>query len=50
MPSADLVMAFGGSMFCGLNLLRNGTEEQKRHFLPKLLAGDDQHDDLDIGA
>ena len=39
-PSADLVMAFGGSMFCGLNLLRNGSEEQKRHFLPKLLAGD----------
>ena len=33
-------MAFGGSMFCGLNLLRNGTEEQKRHLLPKLLAGD----------
>jgi alkylation response protein AidB-like acyl-CoA dehydrogenase len=39
-PSADLVMAFGGSMFCGLNLLRNGSEEQKRHFLPKLLNGD----------
>jgi alkylation response protein AidB-like acyl-CoA dehydrogenase len=39
-PSADLVMAYGGSMFCGLNLLRNGTEEQKRTFLPKLLAGE----------
>ena len=39
-PSADLVMAYGGSVFCGLNLLRNGSEEQKRHFLPKLLAGE----------
>jgi len=39
-PSADLVMAYGGSMFCGLNLLRNGTEEQKRQFLPKLLDGE----------
>jgi alkylation response protein AidB-like acyl-CoA dehydrogenase len=39
-PSADLVMAYGGSMFCGLNLLRNGTDAQKQYFLPKLLAGD----------
>jgi alkylation response protein AidB-like acyl-CoA dehydrogenase len=39
-PSADFVMAFGGSMFCGLNLLRNGSAEQKRAFLPKLLAGE----------
>ena len=39
-PSADLVMAYGGSVFCGLNLLRNGSEEPKRHFLPKLLAGE----------
>ena len=39
-PSADLVMAYGGSMFCGLNLLRNGTDEQKQYFLPKLLAGE----------
>ncbi len=27
-------------MFCGLNLLRNGTDEQKHYFLPKLLAGE----------
>ena len=33
-------MAFGGSMFCGLNVLRMGTEEQKRHWLPKLLTGE----------
>jgi len=39
-PSADLVMAYGGSMFCGLNLLGNGTDEQKQYFLPKLLAGE----------
>lgn len=39
-PSADMVMAYGGSMFCGLNLLRNGTDEQKRYFLPKLVAGE----------
>jgi alkylation response protein AidB-like acyl-CoA dehydrogenase len=39
-PSSDMIMALGGSMFCGLNVARQGTEEQKRRFLPKLLAGD----------
>jgi len=39
-PSADVAMAFGGSVFCGLNVLRKGTEEQKRRWLPKLLAGE----------
>ena len=38
--SADLVMAYAGSVFCGLNVLRKGSEEQKRHWLPKLLSGD----------
>ena len=38
--SADLSMAFGGSVFCGLNVLRKGTEEQKRYWLPKLLKGE----------
>jgi alkylation response protein AidB-like acyl-CoA dehydrogenase len=38
--SADLVMAYAGSVFCGLNILRKGSEEQKRHWLPKLLSGD----------
>jgi alkylation response protein AidB-like acyl-CoA dehydrogenase len=38
--SADLAMAFGGSVFCGLNVLRNGSEEQRRHWLPKLLKGE----------
>ena len=37
--SADVAMAFGGSIFCGLNLLRKGSEAQKRHWLPKLAAG-----------
>lgn len=38
--SADLVMAYGGNIFCGLNLARKGSEEQKRHWLPKLLNGE----------
>ena len=38
--SADLVMAYTGNIFCGLNLLRKGTEEQKRAWLPKLTAGE----------
>ncbi len=38
--SADLVMAYTGNIFCGLNLLRKGTEEQKRCWLPKLFAGE----------
>jgi alkylation response protein AidB-like acyl-CoA dehydrogenase len=39
-PSSDVVMAFGGSMFCGLNVLRKGTDEQRRTWLPKLLSGE----------
>jgi alkylation response protein AidB-like acyl-CoA dehydrogenase len=38
--SADLVMAYTGNIFCGLNLLRQGSQEQKRHWLPKLFAGE----------
>jgi alkylation response protein AidB-like acyl-CoA dehydrogenase len=38
--SADLVMAYTGNIFCGLNLLRKGSEEQKRYWLPKLTAGE----------
>jgi len=37
--STDLSMALGGSMFCGLNLVRKATEEQKQYWLPKLLSG-----------
>ncbi|MGZ5827221.1 MAG: acyl-CoA dehydrogenase family protein [Xanthobacteraceae bacterium] len=39
-PSSDVVMAFGGSMFCALNVFRMGTEAQKREWLPKLLSGE----------
>ena len=38
--SADFFMAYAGSVFCGLNVARKGTEEQKRHWLPKLLSGE----------
>jgi alkylation response protein AidB-like acyl-CoA dehydrogenase len=38
--SADLYMAFSGSTFCGLNILRKASEEQKRHWLPRLLSGE----------
>ncbi|HKA71459.1 MAG TPA: acyl-CoA dehydrogenase family protein [Xanthobacteraceae bacterium] len=38
--SADLYMAFSGSTFCGLNILRKASEEQKRLWLPKLLSGE----------
>src|SRR6266542_1174196 len=38
--SADFYMAYSGSVFCGLNILRKGSEEQKQFWLPKLLAGD----------
>jgi alkylation response protein AidB-like acyl-CoA dehydrogenase len=37
--SFDFFTAYGASVFCGLNLLRNGTPEQCAHYLPKLLAG-----------
>ncbi len=38
--SADLSMMIGGSTFCGLNIQRKGSEEQKRIWLPKLLSGE----------
>ena len=38
--SADVAMAFGGSTFCALNIARKGSEEQKRHWLPKLISGE----------
>jgi alkylation response protein AidB-like acyl-CoA dehydrogenase len=37
--SADLVMAYTGNIFCGLNLVRMASEEQKRTWLPQLFAG-----------
>ena len=38
--SADFFMAYAGSVFCGLNLARKGSEEQKREWLPRLLSGE----------
>ena len=38
--STDLAMTYGGSIFCGLNVLKKGSEEQKRTWLPKLLSGE----------
>jgi alkylation response protein AidB-like acyl-CoA dehydrogenase len=38
--SADFFMAFGGSVFCGLNILRKASEAQKKHWLSKMLAGE----------
>jgi alkylation response protein AidB-like acyl-CoA dehydrogenase len=37
--SADFFMAFAGSTFCGLNILRKASEQQKRHWLPKIADG-----------
>ncbi|MFT8246231.1 acyl-CoA dehydrogenase family protein [Roseomonas sp. BN140053] len=38
--STDFTMAAAGSVFCGLNILRVGSEAQKRHWLPKVIAGE----------
>jgi alkylation response protein AidB-like acyl-CoA dehydrogenase len=37
--SADFFMAYAGSTFCGLNILRKASDEQKRQWLPPLLSG-----------
>jgi alkylation response protein AidB-like acyl-CoA dehydrogenase len=37
--SYDFYAAFGGSAFLGLGLLKNGTEAQKREWLPRLMQG-----------
>ncbi len=38
--SADVAMAFGGSVFCSLNVARQGSDEQQHYWLPKLISGD----------
>jgi len=38
--SIDFQMAYGASMFCGLNILRKGSDEQKAYWLPKLISGE----------
>ncbi|MDF2117535.1 acyl-CoA/acyl-ACP dehydrogenase [Roseiarcaceae bacterium H3SJ34-1] len=37
--SYDFFSAFGASIFCGLNVVRHGTDEQKQLWIPPLLAG-----------
>ena len=37
--SADLFMAFAGSVFCGLNIVRKGSPEQIERWIPRLLSG-----------
>jgi alkylation response protein AidB-like acyl-CoA dehydrogenase len=37
--SYDFFAAYAGSVFCGLNIARKGTAEQKRRWIPALLAG-----------
>ncbi|MFZ5487239.1 MAG: acyl-CoA dehydrogenase family protein [Pseudomonadota bacterium] len=38
--SYDLMGAYGTSVFNGLNLLHNGSEAQKRYYLPRLMSGE----------
>ena len=38
--SGDFYMAYSGSVFCGLNVARKGSEEQKRGWLPRLFSGE----------
>lgn len=38
--SIDFQMSYGGCVFCGLNILRKGSEEQKDYWLPKLISGE----------
>jgi len=39
-PSGDFAMAFGGPTFCGMNLARKGSPEQKSYWIPKLISGE----------
>ena len=38
--SFDFFTAYGGSVFCGLNVARKGSQAQKSYWLPKLLSGE----------
>ena len=37
--STDLTMAYAGSIFCGLNVARKGTQAQREYWLPRLFDG-----------
>ena len=38
--SFDFFTAYSNCVFCGLNLLRKGTDEQKSYWLPRIMAGE----------
>jgi alkylation response protein AidB-like acyl-CoA dehydrogenase len=38
--STDFSMAYGGSIFCGLNIARAGSDDQKQFWLPKVMSGE----------
>jgi len=38
--SFDFFTAYGASVFCGLNIVRKGSEEQKQYWIPRLLSGE----------
>ena len=38
--SFDFFTAYSNNIFCGLNLVRNGTEEQRRTWIPRVICGD----------
>jgi len=38
--SFDFFSAYGGTTFCGMNVLKNGSDAQKRYWIPKLLSGE----------
>ena len=37
--STDLCMVYSSAVFCGLNILRKGSEEQKAYWLPRVMDG-----------
>lgn len=37
--STDLSMAYSSAVFCGLNILRKGTQAQKAYWLPRIMDG-----------
>jgi alkylation response protein AidB-like acyl-CoA dehydrogenase len=39
-PSGDIAMAFGAPTFCGMNLARKGSQEQKAYWIPKIISGE----------
>ncbi len=40
--SFDFYTPYCASVFCGLNVVRKGTEEQKRYWIPRILSGENR--------